>query len=262
MDVVERGETVVEFVNVQKSFGQNRVLRNLNLSIRQGEILTIMGGSGSGKSVTLKLLVGLIKPDRGQIFLRGVDITPLSEEELLPFRQRMGVVFQGGALFDSMTVGENVAYPLREHLQLSEKEIRERVAEKLSLVGLPGIEEQYPADLSGGMKKRVAIARAIVMEPEILLYDEPTAGLDPINAKLISRLIDSLQQKFFPTSVVVSHDLHYAFPISDRVAMLYQGEIIAVGSPEEMRRSERHEVREFLAGDLQPPGEGGCNDRE
>jgi phospholipid/cholesterol/gamma-HCH transport system ATP-binding protein len=241
---------VIELRGVHIAFESPEVLRGIDLSVMKGEILTIMGGSGSGKSVLLRLIAGLIKPDRGEIRIAGIDIVPLSEDEMLSFRQRMGVVFQQAALFDSMSVADNIAYPLREHAMLDEAAIQQRVAELLEIVGLPDIQEKYPAELSGGMRKRVGIARALALKPEIVLYDEPTSGLDPSNSKMISQLIIQVAEAFGTTSVVVSHDLYWSLKISSRVALIYDGKIIAVGTPAEIQSSAVPEVRAFLAGDL------------
>ena len=241
---------VIELHGLRIAFNSHEVLRGIDLTVTEGEILTVMGGSGSGKSVLLKLLAGLIKPNRGEIRIDGTDIVPLSEVGMLSVRQRMGVVFQQAALFDSMTVAENVAYPLREHATLAEVAMQQRVAELLEIVGLPGVEEKYPAELSGGMRKRVGIARALALRPAIVLYDEPTSGLDPGNSKMISQLIVQVAHTFSTTSIVVSHDLYWSLQISSRVAIIYQGKIIAVGSPAEIQASAIPEVRAFLAGDL------------
>jgi phospholipid/cholesterol/gamma-HCH transport system ATP-binding protein len=232
------------------AFESQEVLHNVDLSVLQGEILTIMGGSGSGKSVLLRLIAGLIKPDRGEIRIDGTNTVPLNEDEMLRFRQRMGVVFQQAALFDSMSVADNIAYPLREHAMLDEEAIQQRVAELLEIVGLPGIQEKYPAELSGGMRKRVGVARALAMKPAMVLYDEPTSGLDPSNAKLISQLIVHVAKTFGTTSIVVSHDLYWSLQISSRVALIYNGKIIAAGTPAEIQASPVAEVQAFLAGDL------------
>jgi phospholipid/cholesterol/gamma-HCH transport system ATP-binding protein len=242
---------VIELCGVHIAFtDSDEVLRGIDLTVFEGEILTIMGGSGSGKSVLLRLLAGLIKPQQGEIRINGADIVPLSEDEMLSFRQRMGMVFQQAALFDSMSVAENIAYPLREHEQLDEAAIQQRIAELLEIVGLPGIQEKYPAELSGGMRKRVGVARALALKPSIVLYDEPTSGLDPSNAKMISELIALVTATFGTTSVVVSHDLYWSLKISTRVALLYQGKMVAVGTPSEIQSSLIPEVQEFLAGDL------------
>jgi phospholipid/cholesterol/gamma-HCH transport system ATP-binding protein len=241
---------VIELHAVHIAFDSPEVLRGIDLSVMKGEILTIMGGSGSGKSVLLRLIAGLIKPDRGEIRIDGTDIVPLNEDAMLSFRQRMGMVFQQAALFDSMSVADNIAYPLREHAMLDEAAIQSRVAELLDIVGLPGIQEQFPAELSGGMRKRVGIARALAMKPAIVLYDEPTSGLDPSNAKMISQLIMQVASTFGTTSVVVSHDLYWSLKISTRVALIYDGKIIVVGTPAAIQSSPIPEVQAFLAGDL------------
>ena len=241
---------VIELHGVRIAFNSHEVLRGIDLTVLEGEILTIMGGSGSGKSVLLRLLAGLIKPQRGEIRINGTDIVPLSEDEMLSFRRRLGVVFQQAALFDSMSVAENIAYPLREHEQLDEAAIQQRVAELLEIVGLPGLQGQYPAELSGGMRKRVGVARALALRPTIVLYDEPTSGLDPGNAKMISELIAQVSKTFGTTSVVVSHDLYWSLRISTRVALLYGGKMVAAGTPSEIQSSSIPEVQAFLAGDL------------
>ena len=243
-------DPVIELRNVRIAFEGHEVLHGIDLTVLKGEILTIMGGSGSGKSVLLRLLAGLIKPAQGEICIDGTDTVPLSENEMLNFRQRMGVVFQQAALFDSMSVADNIAYPLREHARQGEDAVRQRVAELLDIVGLPGIEEKYPAELSGGMRKRVGIARALALKPAIVLYDEPTSGLDPSNSKMISQLIVQVSETFGTTSIVVSHDLFWSLKISSRVALIYRGNIIAAGTPAEIQDSSIPEVRAFLAGDL------------
>jgi phospholipid/cholesterol/gamma-HCH transport system ATP-binding protein len=241
---------VIELHGVYIAFESQEVLHGIDLSVLPGEILTIMGGSGSGKSVLLRLIAGLIKPDRGEIRIDGTNTVPLNEDEMLRFRQRMGVVFQQAALFDSMSVADNIAYPLREHAMLDEEAIQRRVAELLEIVGLPGIQEKYPAELSGGMRKRVGIARALAMKPAMVLYDEPTSGLDPSNSKMISQLIVHVATTFGTTSIVVSHDLYWSLKISSRVALIYNGKIIAAGTPAEFQSSPVPEVQAFLAGDL------------
>jgi phospholipid/cholesterol/gamma-HCH transport system ATP-binding protein len=241
---------VIELQRVRLAFDSHEVLRGIDLSVVKSETLTIMGGSGSGKSVLLRLIAGLIKPDLGEIRIDGTDIVPLNEDEMLSVRQRMGVVFQQAALFDSMSVSDNIAYPLREHAMLDEGAIQQRVAELLEIVGLPGIQAKYPAELSGGMRKRVGIARALAMKPAIVLYDEPTSGLDPSNSKMISQLIMQVARTFGTTSIVVSHDLYWSLKISARVALIYDGRIIAVGTPAEFQASPLPEVQAFLAGDL------------
>ena len=222
----------------------------MDLGIEEGEILTILGGSGTGKSVLLRLMIGLFKPDAGQILIEAEDIVPLREDELLKMRRKVGMLFQGAALFDSMSVKENVAFPLREHTGMTEAQIRDRVGEVLALVGMAGTEEKYPAELSGGMRKRVGLARAIALTPRIVLYDEPTTGLDPRNVDKINELITDLRAKLRVASVVVTHDLQSAFRISDRVALLSEGRIAATGSPAEIGKTEDPVVQEFLAGHL------------
>ncbi|HHT9112343.1 MAG: ABC transporter ATP-binding protein [Planctomycetes bacterium] len=241
-------KVIIEFKDVYKSFNGILVHNGINLSILEGEIISLLGGSGSGKSVLLKELIGLMKPDKGDIILLDNNVTQMNEEALIALREHIGMLFQGAALFDSLTVFENIAYPLREHLKLTEKEIQERVAEKLHLVGLSGIEKKMPDELSGGMKKRVGLARAIATEPEIILYDEPTTGLDPMTAQRINDLIIELQKKLGITTIVVTHDLHCVKTVSDRIAMLHEGKIVAVGTWEELVTSNIQVVQDFIGG--------------
>jgi phospholipid/cholesterol/gamma-HCH transport system ATP-binding protein len=243
------GDAAVRFDDVWRSFDDHAVLRGLDLDVPRGATLTVMGGSGSGKTVCLRLTAGLIKPDRGRIEVLGTETAPLREEALLPLRRRMGFVFQGAALFDSLTAFENVAYPLREHTRLSEAEVADRVHQKLGLVGLHDIDDKLPAELSGGMKKRVGIARAIVLDPELVLYDEPTAGLDPTNARLITELVEGLKARgVTETSMIVTHDLEFARTVSDLIAILIDGRIAQMGPPAEVFESPRADVRAFLIG--------------
>jgi len=241
---------IIRFCHIKKAFGEKVIYRDLNLDVYPGETLTIMGGSGVGKSVMLKMLIRLLGYDAGSITFHDQEISELNETKIGLVRQRIAMLFQGAALFDSMSVGENVAYGLHEHYRhkMSEKEIADRVNWALSLVGLPGIEEMRPADLSGGMKKRVGLARAIAVQPEVLLYDEPTTGLDPINTERINHLIRGLKSRLGVTSIVVTHDLKSAFSISDRVAMVHRGEIVAIGTPEEIRASPIRHVTDFIEG--------------
>jgi len=239
---------LIEFRGVKKAFGPKVVYRDLNLDIQEGEVLTIIGGSGQGKSVMLKLLIGLLEVDGGQISFDGHKISGISEAEYAPVRRRVAMLFQAGALFDSLSTKENVAYGLREQLSLSEKEISERVRESLTYVGLPGTEETWPADMSAGMKKRVSLARALAIRPEVLLYDEPTTGLDPINVTRIADLIEYLNGTLDVTSVVVTHDMDTALAISDRIAMIQDGYVIFSGTPEELVASEDPRVRDFIEG--------------
>ena len=246
---VEQPE-VLRLEGVAKSYDGRPVLRGVDFSLGSGQTVSVFGGSGAGKSTLLRLVAGLIKPDAGRIVLFGQDEVPLSEYEMLPLRRRMGVVFQGGALFDSLTVGENIAFPLREHTQRREAEIGDRVAALLARVGMPGIEDRYPGELSGGMKKRVGIARALALSPEVMLFDEPTAGLDPSAARLIGGLIAELQQELRMTSLVVTHDVQWAFAISDRIDLLHEGRVVEEAPPEAFRHSPKSEVQQFLAGVL------------
>jgi phospholipid/cholesterol/gamma-HCH transport system ATP-binding protein len=242
---------IIELKDVHKSFDSKKVHAGVTISIRKGENITILGGSGSGKSVLLKEITGLIKPDMGQVIIEGEDIVPMDEEELIHVRKKIGMLFQGAALFDSLTVAENIAYPLREHFKYKEDEIREIVAKNLELVGLPGIEDKFPSDLSGGMKKRVGLARAMAMNPKILLYDEPTTGLDPPNISRINHLIRDMQQRFEMTGVVITHDVASAFEVSDRIAFLYKGRIIFVGTVEEAKNTDVEVLSDFIHGRLE-----------
>jgi phospholipid/cholesterol/gamma-HCH transport system ATP-binding protein len=243
-------EPIIRFRGVRKAFGEKVIYKKLDLDVQKGETITIMGGSGVGKSVMLKLLIRLLESDAGSITFHGDEITRMRDGEIGLVRQRIAMLFQGAALFDSVSVGENVAYGLHEHFrhQMNEKQIRERVHWALSLVGLPGIEAMRPSDLSGGMKKRVGLARAIATQPEVLLYDEPTTGLDPINTARINHLIRGLKAALNVTSIVVTHDMGSAFSISDRLAMVYRGEIILAGTPDEFRASSDPRVRDFIHG--------------
>jgi phospholipid/cholesterol/gamma-HCH transport system ATP-binding protein len=237
----------IEFQNIHKSFGARSVLNGVSLSVEKGETMVIMGASGSGKTVMLRHIIGLLKPDDGRIVIDGTDITLFSEEELIPVRRKIGTLFQGGALFDSMTVTENVAFGLREHTTLSDEEIKDKVDDKLELIGLSGIGHMLPAELSGGMKKRVALARSIAVEPEGILYDEPTTGLDPVTGHMISTLIKEMGEKLQVTSVVVTHDVDSTFFIADRIAFLHEGRLIFVGTADEARISKDPHLRDFLS---------------
>jgi len=234
------------FDEVHKQFDGREVLRGLTLLIRKGEALVILGGSGTGKTVILKHIVGLLTPDDGKIFVDGRDITDYDENHFLNVRRKVGFLFQGGALFDSMTVFDNVAFPLREHTQLSKEEIEAKVREKLKLVGLEGTDWMMPDKLSGGMRKRVALARAIIMEPQALLYDEPTTGLDPITTRWVSTLMRNIHESLKVTSIIVTHNIKSALAVADRIAFLYRGRIKFVGTPEEIKTCGDHIVEEFL----------------
>jgi len=239
--------------DIYKSFGSNHVLHGLNLEVKRGEDMVVIGGSGTGKSVLIKCIIGLIKPDKGAIYIVGEDITLFDETKLNEMRKKFGMLFQFGALFDSMSVWENVGFGLKQHTDLKDDEIRDIVAEKLNMVGLKGIEDLMPSQLSGGMKKRVSLARAIAMEPEILLYDEPTTGLDPIMADVINELIMQLREKLRVTSIAITHDMVSAYKIGDRIAMLYKGKIIEVGTPDEIRNTENEIVQQFIEGRSEGP---------
>src|ERR1044071_1768924 len=245
---------MIKAVNLEKSFGKNHVLRGLNLEIKDGETITIMGGSGTGKSGLIKHMVGLMKPDRGSVFVDGKDVTKMDEEELFEIQKRFGYLFQGVALFDSLTVGENIAFGINNLRPDLVPRLKEVVAEKLSLVGLqPEIAGLKPAELSGGMKKRVGLARAIAYEPDYILYDEPTTGLDPIMSDVINELIIGLQKKLKVTSVVVTHAMKSAYKISNRIAMLYHGQVVAVGTSDEIRNTKDPLVKQFITGSSEGP---------
>ena len=239
---------MIDMINVCKHLSGKDVLKNLNLHIKKGETYVIIGRSGIGKSVTIKHMVGLMKPDSGRVIVDGVEVHKLGKKELQRFRLKFGFLFQSNALLNSLTVFENIALPLREHTKIGEEEIRERVRQKLALVGLEGTEDMMPEDLSGGMRKRVALARAIVMEPKIILYDEPTTGLDPITADAINHLIRDMQEKLGVTSVVVTHDMKSAYFVGDRIGLLHDGHIIQEGSPEQIRNSKDDRVQQFING--------------
>jgi phospholipid/cholesterol/gamma-HCH transport system ATP-binding protein len=242
---------VIRVQGLHKRFGAQPVLRGVELDIATGEIMVIIGRSGGGKSVLLKHLIGLLRPDTGTVAVDGTEITRLRGRELDRVRERYGVVFQGGALFDSMSVADNVAFPLRERSRLGAAEIKSRVDEKLDQVGLSGMGHKNPAEISGGMRKRVAIARALVTEPEIVFFDEPTTGLDPILVNTIHHLILELHRKFRFTAVMVSHEIPEIFEIADRVAMLHEGVIVEVGPPEAVRASANPIVQQFIRGDVE-----------
>jgi phospholipid/cholesterol/gamma-HCH transport system ATP-binding protein len=246
-------DPTIDFRNVRKRLGRKEVLRGVDIDVPQGECLVIIGRSGTGKSVLLKHVVGLMNPDEGAVHVNGVDVSGLAEKDLLELRRGMGMLFQGGALFDSMTVGENVGLPLREHTSMPESQIEIVVSEKLSLVGLEGTETMRPSNLSGGMKKRAALARSLVLNPRIMLYDEPTTGLDPITSDLINRLIRRLQKRLGMTSIAVTHDMRSAYHIADRIAMLHEGRIHAVGTPDEIQATQDPAVRQFIEGSAEGP---------
>ena len=244
---------MIKVVDLHKTFGNQEVLRGIHLELETGKITTIIGGSGSGKTVLLKHLNALLLPERGSVLVDGKDMTRLGERELNEVRQKFGVLFQGAALLDSMTIYDNVAFPLREKTKMTENAIRERAEERLAQVGLAGMGYKYPAEVSGGMKKRAGLARALVMQPEIVLFDEPTTGLDPLLGRSIHNLIRKMHMTFKFTGVIVSHDIPEVFQISDRVAMLANGIIEEVGTTQEFLASKNPVVRQFLQGDVEGP---------
>jgi phospholipid/cholesterol/gamma-HCH transport system ATP-binding protein len=240
---------LIELKNVYKRFGKLLVLNRVNLAIEERQSLVILGASGSGKSVLLKHIVGLLKPDQGEVWFDGQRIDQLSERDLVPIRQQFGFLFQMGALFDSMTVEENVAFPLEEHTKKSKEEIDKIVGHTLGMVGLPETRKKMPAQLSGGQRKRIALARAIALEPRVILYDEPTTGLDPIRADVINELILKMQRELKVTNIVVTHDMQSAFKVGDRLIMLYQGKFIFDGSAEQMQASDDPIIQRFVRGE-------------
>ena len=244
---------MIEIRNLQKSFNGQAVLRKLDLDIPKSKTQIIIGRSGSGKSVLLKHIIGLIRPDAGEIFVDGEEICGLSDRDLYRLRRKFGMLFQGAALFDSMTVEENIALGVREHRMFPESNIGKLVTEKLEMVGLPGVQKMRPAELSGGMKKRVGLARALMMEPEFVLYDEPTTGLDPIMADAINDLIIHCTDQLHVTSIVVTHDMVSAYKVGDRLSMLHDGEIIFSGTPAEVQQTENPIVKQFIEGKAEGP---------
>jgi phospholipid/cholesterol/gamma-HCH transport system ATP-binding protein len=237
---------MIQVIDLYKSFGANRVLQGVYLTVDEGSTVVILGASGSGKTVLMKHIIGLLKPDRGQVIVDDEDLVPMSPEQLAVVRRKFGMVFQGSALFDSMTVFENVSFPLRERTKMSEAEMREIVRRKLEIVGLVGVEDKYPADLSGGMRKRVGLARAIVLDPKIVLYDEPTTGLDPITTDYVDQMILDAKRALGVTSVVISHDVASAFKVGDTIAFLTDGRIVEQLPPKKLRQSAHPAVKVFL----------------
>ena len=239
---------MIEIINLCKSFEDHLVLDNLNLNINKGETMVIIGRSGCGKSVLLKHIIGILKPDSGQVIIDGADITDLDHRELNNVRMKFGMLFQGAALFDSLNVGGNVGFALYEHTDLATSQIQKRISDCLAHVGLHGIEHLKPAELSGGMKKRVGLARAIAINPEIIMYDEPTTGVDPIMGDAVNDLIIELHDKLKITSIAVTHDMVSAYKIASRIAMLYEGKIIEVGTPEEIKNTKNPVFKQFITG--------------
>ena len=244
---------MIEIHNLYKAFGSQMVLNNLSLTVRRGETKVIIGRSGVGKSVLLKSIVGLVRPDSGSVKVNGVEVTNLNDHDYNKLRMEMGMVFQGGALFDSMNVGENVAFVLDEFMNLDRKTVRDRVRDALALVGLKDVEDMMPSQLSGGMLKRVSLARVMCMEPQIILYDEPTSEVDPITAAAINHLIVELHDKLKVTSIVVTHDMNSAYQVADSIAMFYRGQVIADGRPEDIRNTQHPVVKQFITGEALGP---------
>lgn len=244
---------MIKVVDLFKSFKGQEVLRGINLTIEEGYSTALIGGSGQGKSILLKHIIGLLRPDQGKVLVDNQDISKLRRRPLKQLKERFGIVFQGGALFDSLTVFDNVAFPLREKTRLKESVIRDKVLYELSRVGLSGAEKKYPAEISGGMKKRAALARCLIMNPEIVLFDEPTTGLDPLIGKAIHRMIWECQKSLKFTAIIVTHEIPAIFSIVDNVAMLYNGKIIFTGTPEEIKASQDPVVHQFIYGELEGP---------
>jgi phospholipid/cholesterol/gamma-HCH transport system ATP-binding protein len=246
-------QTMIRVRGVTKSFGKTPVLRGVNLEVKGGQSMVVIGGSGTGKSVLLRCIVGLLRHDQGEIVVDGQEISTLNEKEWNTLHMKLSMVFQRDALFDSIPVWENVGFGLRRHTKMTDAEIKAVAVEKLKLVGLVNIEERMPSELSGGMRKRVALARAIAMEPSILLYDEPTTGLDPVMSNVINDLLVRMREKLRVTSITITHDMQSAYQIADRIAMLYKGEIIQVGTPEEIKATDNEIVRQFIRGEVEGP---------
>lgn len=244
---------MIQLADLHKAFGANKVLQGLELQVDRGESRVIIGGSGSGKSVILKHIIGILKPDKGDVFIDGVNISILEDNELYEIRKKFGMLFQMAALFDSMNVWENVGFGLARQKNRKPKEVKEIAIEKLKMVGLVGVENLSPAELSGGMKKRVGLARAIAHEPEILLYDEPTTGLDPITADAINNLIVEMRERLSVTSIAITHDMNSAYKIADRISMLFEGKIIQTGSSDEIKKTENPVVKQFITGSAVGP---------
>jgi len=245
--------SMIDIEDLHKRFNSKVVLAGLSLTIEHGETMVVIGGSGTGKSVLLKHVIGLMTPDQGRVLVEDQEVGKLDEARLTELRKKFGMLFQGAALFDSLSVWENVGFGLTQHTSLSAREVREAAREKLALVGLKGVEDLMPAELSGGMKKRVGLARAIAHDPQIMLYDEPTTGLDPIMADVINELIIHLKEQLKVTSIAITHDMTSAYKIADRIAMLYEGRILEVGTPEEIRESANPVVRQFITGSAEGP---------
>ncbi len=246
-------ENIIEIKELYKKFGHQQVLNGVSLNILRGQITVIIGRSGGGKSVLLKHIIGLLKPDSGQIIFDGIDMVTADEKTLQNIRKRFGMLFQEGALFDSLNLEDNIGFPLFEHTKMSDKEIYERVREVMAMVGLTGAEKKFPSEISGGMRKRAGLARAIITNPEVVMFDEPTSGLDPVMSAIIDNLIVDIQKRLNVTCIVISHDIKSTFRIAHKIAMLYEGKIIAEGTPEDMRNYENPYLRQFIEGDITGP---------
>ncbi len=244
---------MIEIAHLHKSFGNHVILNDLNLTIKEGETKVIIGRSGTGKSVLLKNIIGILRPDSGSIKISGTEVTTLNERDYNKIRMQMGMVFQGGALFDSMNVAENVAFVLDEFMNIERKTVRAKVERCLGMVGLSGIEEMMPSELSGGMRKRVSLARVLCMEPRIIFYDEPTTGVDPITSDVINNLIVDLRHKLKVTSIVVTHDMNSAYKVADNIVMLYHGQVVAEGTPKEIQSTKHPVVKQFINGEAKGP---------
>ena len=244
---------MIRIVDLHKAFGRKKVLQGVNLDLKQGETLAVIGQSGSGKSVLVKHIIGILRPDKGQIFVDGVEITSLKDDELHTITRRFGMLFQGVALFDSMTVAQNVSFGLERYTDFSQERIQELVAESLDKVGLKGCEGLMPQELSGGMRKRVGLARAIAYRPDIILYDEPSTGIDPIRADAINDLINMMKKEMNVSTIVITHDIVSAYKVADRIAMLYEGKIVEVAAPEEIRNSKNPVIQQFIHGRAKGP---------
>lgn len=244
---------MIEFRNITKSFGSKQVLRGVTITVQAGEVFFIIGASGAGKSVMVKHLVGLLKPDSGRVLLDGVDVTDFTEEQFYPVRKRCAMVFQNSTLFDSMSLVDNVALPIRKHKKVGVKQARAMAMEKLEMVGMAREADRYPSDFGDGMRKKVAIARALTLDPEFIIFDEPTTGIDPISANMVDKLIRRLADVHHVTSIVISHDLRSIFGIADRIAMIYKGEFILDGPPEVFRNSDNPIVQQFINGRPEGP---------
>lgn len=244
---------MIRIVDLHKAFGRKKVLQGVNLDLKQGETLAVIGQSGSGKSVLIKHIIGILRPDKGQIFVDGVEITSLKDDELHKITRRFGMLFQGVALFDSMTVAQNVSFGLERYTDFSKERIQELVAESLDKVGLKGCEGLMPQELSGGMRKRVGLARAIAYRPDIILYDEPSTGIDPIRADAINDLINMMKREMNVSTIVITHDIVSAYKVADRIAMLYEGKIVEAAAPEEIRNSKNPVIQQFIHGRAKGP---------